>query len=149
MQKALKGGWHCCGVTHGAPAGTGAPASPENPPTKPPARHTPFNAFCIQDNIAGQQTGYTAGYCTSACGMGTPCVGGSVCITESFFGAAQSTCRAPCTQPGQQSTCRSGYVCQSSSLSLVPGFCRPRCDNVGALSACPPGATCNSNGTCP
>ena len=109
----------------------------------------PFNATCIQENFGGQPTGYTGGYCTRNCGAGNPCTGGAVCITESFFGASQSTCRAPCMQPGTQSTCRTGYVCQSSSLSSVPGFCRARCDNMGALSACPTGQMCNtSTGAC-
>lgn len=109
----------------------------------------PQSAFCIGESLAGQPTGYTGGYCTQQCGMGTPCPGGAACITETFFGASQSTCRAPCMNPGTQSTCRQGYVCQPSSLSSVPGFCRARCDSMGALSACPMGQTCNAmTGAC-
>lgn len=109
----------------------------------------PSSAFCLQESIAGQPTGYVGGYCTASCGSGTPCGPGAVCITETFFGAAQSTCRAACAQVGQQSTCRSGYVCAPSSTSTVPGFCRPRCDAMGALSACASGQTCNgTTGVC-
>lgn len=106
----------------------------------------PFSAFCLQDNLGGQPTGYAGGYCTATCGGGSACTTGSVCITESFFGAAQSTCRASCSQVGQQSTCRTGYVCAPSPNS---GFCRPRCDNNGALSACATGQMCNTTtGVC-
>ncbi|MBL8910772.1 MAG: hypothetical protein JNM17_08740 [Archangium sp.] len=109
----------------------------------------PFQAFCIAESIAGQPTGYTGGYCTEQCGMNDPCTGGAVCITESFFGASQSTCRAPCMNPGTQSSCRTGYVCQPSTLSSVPGFCRARCNNMGALSGCPQGQMCNAmTGVC-
>ena len=89
-------------------------------------------------------TGYSGGYCTATCGNGTVCQAGGVCITESFFGAAQSTCRASCPQPGTQSTCRTGYVCHPSTSSVTPGFCRPLCTTTGALSACPAGQTCNA-----
>jgi hypothetical protein len=104
----------------------------------------PFTAFCLQENIAGQVTGYPGGYCTATCGNGTVCQAGAVCVTESFFGASQSTCRAACSQPGTQSTCRTGYVCHPSSSSVTPGFCRPLCTNMGALSGCPAGQTCNA-----
>lgn len=108
----------------------------------------PVSAFCLQENLGGQPTGYTGGYCTATCG-GSACAGGSVCITESFFGAAQSSCRANCARVGQQSTCRTGYVCAPSPNSANPGFCRPRCTNTGALSACATGQMCNTTtGVC-
>lgn len=108
----------------------------------------PVSAFCLQENLGGQPTGYTGGYCTATCG-GSACAGGSVCITESFFGAAQSSCRANCARVGQQSTCRTDYVCAPSPNSANPGFCRPRCTNTGALSACATGQMCNTTtGVC-
>jgi hypothetical protein len=111
----------------------------------------PQNGLCIQESIAGQTTGYPGGYCTTPCGMGQPSCNfaNSLCVTESFFGASQSTCRASCTGVGTQSTCRTGYVCQPSTVSVAPGFCRPKCNNGGALSACPTGQTCNmTTGAC-
>ena len=110
----------------------------------------PFQAFCIPESAGGQVTGYTGGYCTQQCGaMGTTCANGSLCVTETFFGAAQSNCRSACSTPSTQGSCRSGYVCHPSISSISPGFCRPRCDNAGALSACPGGQTCNAmSGVC-
>lgn len=103
----------------------------------------------MQENLAGQMTGYPGGYCTASCGNGMGCGAGAQCVTESFFGAAQSTCRVTCTTPGQQGSCRMGYVCHPSSSSASPGFCRPHCANGGALSACPAGQMCNMNtGVC-
>lgn len=126
----------------------GSTVPPGSPCTSSQNCQPPFNAICIQENLGGQSTGYTGGYCSSTCG-GTPCPPASLCVTESFFGAAQSTCRASCSQPGQQSSCRTGYVCAPSPVSSVPGFCRPRCDNGGALSACATGQTCNTTtGVC-
>ena len=98
---------------------------------------------------AGKITGYVGGYCTAQCGAGTACAAGNACITESFFGASQSTCRVGCAQVGTQSTCRTGYVCTTSGLSSVAGYCRPRCDGGGALSGCATGLTCNvTTGVC-
>lgn len=109
----------------------------------------PFNALCINENVGGQDTGYLGGYCTSPCGMGNGCTSGAVCITESFVGSTQATCRAACNQIGQQSTCRSGYVCNPTGLSSVPGFCRPRCNAPGLLTACQGVQTCNvTSGIC-
>lgn len=131
----------------GPDAGMFVPAG--SPCTSAQQCNPPFGAFCLEENFGGQLTGYTGGYCTTNCGMGTPCAGGSVCITESFFGAAMSTCRATCTQAGQQSSCRTGYVCAPSPNSTAPGFCRARCDTMGALSACAAGQTCNvTTGVC-
>lgn len=125
------------GVPAGAPCTTNGACQP------------PVQAFCINESIAGQPTGYTGGYCTQQCGMGQACTGGAVCVTETFFGASQSTCRAPCLNPGTQSTCRTGYVCQPSMVSTTPGFCRARCDNMGAFSNCPQGQMCNAaTGVC-
>jgi hypothetical protein len=104
----------------------------------------PQSAFCLQANIAGQVTGYTGGYCTASCGANQPCAAGGLCVTESFFGASQSTCRASCSQVGQQGSCRQGYVCAPSPNSMTPGFCRPRCDTMGALTGCQANQVCNS-----
>ncbi len=128
-------------------AGVTVPAG--SPCTTTQQCQPPFGAMCIQENIAGQATGYPGGYCSSTCGVGTACSGGAVCITEPFFGAAQSTCRAACTTPGQQGSCRTGYVCHPSPNSTTPGFCRARCTNGGALSGCAAGQTCNmTTGVC-
>jgi hypothetical protein len=129
-------------------AGTGNVAA-GSPCTTTQACQPPMTGFCIQENIAGQATGYTGGYCTTQCGANQPCGGGAMCVTESFFGAAQSTCRATCSAPGTQSTCRTGYVCQASASSVSPGYCRAKCTNGGALSGCPAGQTCNmATGVC-
>jgi hypothetical protein len=131
------------------PLDAGTPVPTGSPCTTTQQCNPPAGAFCLSESLAGQTTGYTGGYCTAQCGTGMACSGGAACITESFFGASQSTCRASCTQPGTQSTCRTGYVCSPSSLSSVPGYCRPRCTVMGALSACQNGQTCNaSTGLC-
>ena len=108
----------------------------------------PFNATCIQEVLGGQATGYTGGYCTRQCSTSNPCTTGGVCITESFFGATQSSCRATCAQVGMPSSCRTGYACAPGPGS-VTGFCRARCDVMGALSSCAAGQMCNvSTGLC-
>ena len=122
----------------GAPVPVGSPCATTTQCQPPQA------AFCLSETIAGQATGYTGGYCTAQCGMGTVCAGGGVCITETVFGQQQSSCKAACPQPGGQSTCRTGYVCTLSGSAAVPGYCRPRCDVMGALSACAMGQTCNA-----
>lgn len=133
----------------GSPFDAGMPVAVGSPCASATDCQPPFNAVCIQENLAGQNTGYGGGYCTGPCGGGMSCAPGNACITESFFGASQSTCRAGCAQVGVQSSCRTGYVCTSSGLSSVAGFCRPRCDNGGALVACPTGKTCNmTTGAC-
>lgn len=127
----------------------GTPVAVGSACTGAPQCQPPFNAICIQESLVGQNTGYVGGYCSAQCGGGTACTPGNVCVTESFFGASQSTCRAGCTGVGTQSTCRTGYVCAPSTVSTVPGFCRPRCDNGGALSGCAAGQTCNTTtGVC-
>jgi len=123
-------------------AGTAVPTG--SPCTTTQQCNPPQGAFCLSESLAGQTTGYTGGYCTAQCGMGTVCANGALCITETFFGAAQSTCRAGCSQPGTQSTCRTGYVCTASGSSAQPGYCRARCNVMGALSACQNGQTCNA-----
>lgn len=122
----------------------GAPVPSGIPCTSATQCQPPFNAFCIQETIGGQATGYTGGYCSSNCAQAACAIG--VCITDSFFGA-QPACRSECPQVGQQSTCRSGYVCAPRPNTSL-GFCRPRCDVPGALSACASGQTCAMTGLC-
>lgn len=141
--------------TNGTCGGTTMPdAGATNPAVGSPCGDTqdcqpPFTAICIPEQFAGQTTGYGGGYCTASCGNGTACSAGSVCVTETFFGTQQSNCRASCSAPGTQSTCRSGYVCQPGSSSVSPGFCRPRCNSGGVLATCQQGQTCNmTTGAC-
>ncbi|MGV3624327.1 MAG: hypothetical protein ACO1OB_26140, partial [Archangium sp.] len=141
--------------TNGMCGGTTTPdAGSMNPAVGSPCGDTqdcqpPQTAICIPEAFGAQQTGYTGGYCTRSCGNGAACPGGSVCVTETFFGTSQSNCRASCSAPGTQSSCRAGYVCQPGSSSVSPGFCRPRCNNGGAVSGCQQGQTCNmATGVC-
>jgi hypothetical protein len=106
------------------------------------------NGLCIPERAGGMATGYPGGSCTAQCGLAS-CSSGA-CITEDSPFGPQSFCRAACTQPGTQSTCRPGYVCQPSNDPRgTSGACRTRCDNTGSLSACPMGKTCSrATGLC-
>lgn len=137
-----------CGGTTMPDAGTMAPGVGSPCGTTQDCQ-PPFAAVCIPEQFANQNTGYTGGYCTQSCGMGTACTTGSVCVTETFFGTQQSNCRVSCNAPGTQSSCRTGYVCQPGSSSASPGFCRPRCNSQGVLATCSQGQTCNmATGVC-
>ena len=89
------------------------------------------------------RTSWPGGYCTSVClftqqacgGIGTGADGWCTDVGE---------CLGRCSSPGGgQSSCRSGYVCDSSPGLLTGGVCVPRCQTV----ACAAG-TCNAAGYC-
>ncbi len=133
----------CTPLVGGTDAGTGAhpvgAACTSSQQCQPPQ-----GAQCIPETVGGQSTGYTGGYCTRQCGA-QGCMGNAVCVTETVFGTAQSTCRQPCG--GSTSVpCRQGYVCQATASG--DQYCRPDCNNGGLLSACPQNQTCTAAGTC-
>jgi hypothetical protein len=102
------------------------------------------------------QSGNPGGYCTLVnCESDSDCgpSGTGVCllITQDPNAAVQTLCFASCPAGGQgQSTCRSGYVCQSFRLAdggtSTDGYCDARCDAPG--NSCPTGRTCNASGYC-
>ena len=98
------------------------------------------------------QSGFPGGYCTLAnCQADTDCgpAGAGIClqITSDPNATLQTLCFASCPAGGQgQSTCRTGYICQSFSQAdggaSTDGYCDPRCDAPGG--GCPTGKTCNT-----
>jgi hypothetical protein len=90
-------------------------------------------------------TGYPDGYCSRInCADTSECStdGGAICL---FFSQTTSACFQQCpTGGGGQTTCRSGYVCESwrnaDGGASAEGYCTARCDQ--------PGAGCGTTGTC-
>jgi hypothetical protein len=77
------------------------------PPKLPDGSACTAAADCAGGSCFG---GAPGGYCTSICQSGADCHGNSVCMTTQ---TGEAICTARCDQPGSQSTCRDGYICQA------------------------------------
>ena len=92
-----------------------------------------LTAVCVPPSI-----GFSSGYCAvPGCSiLGQNCPGGAaaLCIPGDNGPICIGTC-----DPGESSSCRTGYVCQSVGPLLPRAVCIPGClDNTG----CPTGTTC-------
>lgn len=121
------------------------------------------NSECQLNQCRTPSAGWPAGYCTAGCNSNAACPGDSLCVGNPFNLGLGNMCLDACDDPGTQSTCRSGYVCERSQHRPGnPGVCIPRCDTssgtlcrgdnvcnpTSGLCAGDPGYGCKPDGTC-
>lgn len=84
---------------------------------------------------------FPGGYCTPAtCATDADCAAsGGVCGYNQE--GTSLVCLATCAAPGTQSSCRSGYVCDSASSQDGVGVCVPAC-STGTCASCSPDGFC-------
>jgi hypothetical protein len=121
----------------------------------------PTNGYCLTAAFPdGGATGFAGGYCSSQClgavfsslNPDAVCGAGGTCLVDSVDNSNvpnSADCYALCNGPGAgQSTCRTGYLCQSFQQAdggtAPQGFCWRSCQYTG----CAPGTICQASGYC-
>jgi hypothetical protein len=83
---------------------------------------------------------FAGGYCTTPCTTNSQCAAGGGKCGYNQEGTSL-VCLATCANPGTQSSCRSGYVCDSASSQDGVGVCVPKC-STGTCASCNPDGFC-------